>query len=288
MTQKEQIVSKLGKSYDKARIMKREKALLREVNQIRQIEGNGSCAECGESQNGWASVTLGVFICTNCSQIHRGLGAHISKVKSCMGTYVWCPDEIAAMKAMGNRRARAVFGGPTPSPLTIPQLDKIARDKYVRKLWYLPGGYQALEASEQEKSSKIAASVMSASTQSAKKCHEKIEQQSKVFQQQAVQAPSNAQQAAYQNIKLEQQQQPESVPDLFQKELQKDVAPQQQKQKDRQKDLNDLFAAPPITASVQPASQHRGKLQPVSVQMKKPDVSDPFAFCQEIINKELE
>ena len=31
---------------------------------------------------GWASANIGVVFCIECSGIHRGLGVHISKVKS--------------------------------------------------------------------------------------------------------------------------------------------------------------------------------------------------------------
>ncbi len=37
---------------------------------------------CKMSGPRWASVNLGIFMCLECSGIHRRLGVHISKVKS--------------------------------------------------------------------------------------------------------------------------------------------------------------------------------------------------------------
>ena len=38
---------------------------------------------CLETGPEWASSNIGVFVCVNCSGIHRMLGVHISRVKSC-------------------------------------------------------------------------------------------------------------------------------------------------------------------------------------------------------------
>jgi hypothetical protein len=55
----------------------------KEVQQLVLRQENQQCADCLEqNQNEWASVNLGVFMCTDCSGVHRNLGTHLSKVKS--------------------------------------------------------------------------------------------------------------------------------------------------------------------------------------------------------------
>jgi stromal membrane-associated protein len=96
--------SKLGSVYPAAMIHRKDKEFHATIKQIRSQPGNRVCAECKASPTSWASVTLGVFVCMKCSQVHRNLGAHLSKVKSCMGTYLWHPDEIEQMTKLGNAR----------------------------------------------------------------------------------------------------------------------------------------------------------------------------------------
>jgi hypothetical protein len=149
--------SKLGGVYATSTIQAMDKQAHQTLKQLRALPGNKECAECKTSPSTWASVTLGVFVCMDCAQVHRNLGAHISKVKSCMGTYLWCPDELERMKEIGNARAWALYTGGAPPGTVIDKpasgssfelRDRFARNKYESKKWLHPGGMAAVVAAE--------------------------------------------------------------------------------------------------------------------------------------------
>ena len=69
---------------------------------------NQQCIECEARNPRWSSVSLGIFLCTACSGVHRKLGVHISFVQSCT-IDTWKPEWITKFCKMGNRVAKVYY-----------------------------------------------------------------------------------------------------------------------------------------------------------------------------------
>ncbi|KAJ6155643.1 Arf GTPase activating protein [Penicillium chermesinum] len=69
--------------------------------QISKTNGNDRCCDCGAPSPQWASLKFGTFICLNCAGTHRGLGVHISFVRS-ITMDAFKHGEIQRMELGGN------------------------------------------------------------------------------------------------------------------------------------------------------------------------------------------
>ncbi len=56
--------------------------LRKRLERLLKKDGNDRCVDCQKRGPRWASANLGVFMCIDCSGIHRALGVHISFVRS--------------------------------------------------------------------------------------------------------------------------------------------------------------------------------------------------------------
>ncbi|KAI9151825.1 hypothetical protein HJFPF1_09036 [Paramyrothecium foliicola] len=111
------------------------------IKNLLKLEPNKVCADCKRNKHPrWASWNLGIFICIRCSGIHRGMGTHISRVKS-VDLDSWTDEQLQSILSWGNARANKYWehklaAGHAPSESKI---ENFIRTKYELKRWVMDG-----------------------------------------------------------------------------------------------------------------------------------------------------
>lgn len=80
------------------------------LSDLQKKHNNHCCFECDTLNPQWVSVSYGIFLCLQCSGLHRGLGVHLSFIRSStMDKFK--EREIEAMKLGGNSQLSKFFAG---------------------------------------------------------------------------------------------------------------------------------------------------------------------------------
>ncbi|KAB8073885.1 stromal membrane-associated protein [Aspergillus leporis] len=111
------------------------------IKALLKLEHNKICADCKRNKHPrWASWNLGVFVCIRCSGIHRGMGTHISRVKS-VDLDSWTDEQLQSVVRWGNSRANKYWEAKL-APGHIPseaKIENFIRTKYESKRWIMDG-----------------------------------------------------------------------------------------------------------------------------------------------------
>lgn len=92
--------------------------------------GNSRCADCSAADPEWASYKLGVFVCLNCSGIHRSLSSRVKSIK----LDFWEDELVEFMKSNGNDGVRASYEKAVPPYYYRPQENDcgVLREQWIR------------------------------------------------------------------------------------------------------------------------------------------------------------
>lgn len=101
-------------------------------------EENNICADCKVKGTAWVSLSFGIFVCINCSGVHRSFGMHITRVRSTK-LDSWTVADAKIMETIGNKLANMYWENKLDSKPSSLSSGEFIRMKYDMKKWVKPG-----------------------------------------------------------------------------------------------------------------------------------------------------
>lgn len=101
-------------------------------------EENNICADCKVKGTAWVSLSFGIFVCINCSGVHRSFGMHITRVRSTK-LDSWTVADAKIMETIGNKLANMYWENKLASKPSSLSSGEFIRMKYDMKKWVKPG-----------------------------------------------------------------------------------------------------------------------------------------------------
>ena len=113
------------------------------------MSGNDKCVDCMRRSPKWASINLGVVLCIDCSGHHRGLGVHLSQIRSLILDSIK-PEWIFTISSMGNTKFNSVFEANLSEKVKI---ELVKNERNLKE--FITDKYQNLKFCDEEERNRI-------------------------------------------------------------------------------------------------------------------------------------